>query len=185
LEVEATDQSGDTKVEYLYVSQRGNKMAVDLTLSNGLSDLVNTSRTTRANAYAKTISNACNAALTDIDEEVGIGSELNGIHTYKGSDFKNLQPVTLNEDSPKGTKLAAVKYKMAVYYDSISEIDEIRISISNGICMAVAIRYGQSEDPITGESIDTFGTYPNVLSESERSSVRTLDQAMQHAQKQN
>ena len=180
-EVEMTDTDGEKNTEVLYVTQRGAKMNVDMMLASSLIGYVSKSRVSSANSAAKTVFNAFTAALTDADTVVSV-TDLNGTYSYKGSDFANLQPVKLDENAVKGVKLAYVKYQVTKYFEDITELEEIRLTVKDGCVVAAAVRKGGIEDPVTGEKGEAYGTYPQLMTEDALKTVKTIDQALQYAQ---
>ena len=107
-----------------------------------------------ANSGAKSLYNAVNAALTDMDSEGMDLSSLNGTHTMRGSELAGLPaPDAL----PAGSNAYLIlKSKAVSYYDDLSELDQISFVIRNGAVNAAAVQKGT-----IGEK-KLFGCYPRT-----------------------
>ncbi|GEM_PF-6177250 len=148
-----------------YALCRGGKWTVDI----GVTDLVfrmDTNRQKTVNAAARTVSNAFNSALTDLDVRDAHTELLTGDHIFSGTDFEGLQKVSFDQNSDRDTLIAALKYQVSTYMNGIAAVDGIAVHIENGVCTCTAIsrtlggkmwyagyssgKYVEREEPFTG-----------------------------------
>ena len=106
-----------------------------------------------ANSGAKSLYNAVNAALTDMDSEGMDLSSLNGTHTMRGSELAGLPaPDAL----PAGSNAYLIlKSKAASYDSSLADLDQFSFVIQGGAVSAAAVQKGT-----IGEK-KLFGCCPN------------------------
>ena len=107
---------------------------------------VKKSKITTANTTAKSINNAFNSALTDLDSEdyriaaVGSGDVY---LKWKGSDsdFTEDAPTITNKKSDSQV-IKALKYKVCTYFSDIKKVNEFGWKYKVGACKAVAVLNG-------------------------------------------
>ena len=158
-------QGEKTVDDTYYALCRGGKWTADI----GVTKLVfqmDTSRQKTVNASARTVSNAFNSALTDLDVRDAHVELLTGDHIFSGTDFEGLQKVTADQSSDRDTLIAALKYQVYTYMTAVGNTDRIAVHIENGVCTCTAIsrkisgkmwyagyasgKYVEREEPFTG-----------------------------------
>ena len=158
-------QGEKTVDDTYYALCRGGKWTVDI----GVTKLVfhmDTDRQKTVNASARTVSNAFNSALTDLDVKDAHVELLTGDHIFSGTDFEGLQQVSYGKDSDRDTLIAALKYQVYTYMTAVGNTDRIAVHIENGVCTCTAIsrkisgkmwyagyssgKYVEREEPFTG-----------------------------------
>ena len=108
---------------------------------------VKKSKITTANTTAKSINNAFNSALTDLDsEDYRIASLGSGTQHMK---WEGKDDADFTEDAPNitdkknGTQvIKALKYKVTTYFSDIKKVDEFAWVYKVGACKGVAVLNG-------------------------------------------
>ncbi len=122
-----------------------------------------------AKSTAKTLSNAVNATLIELDEEGYSLKDFDGDYRFTGEDF-----VGLTEPEYGAPVEDELKYRIGSFYDEseISALNDMLIRVKDGICLAAAV---EVESNIGATLI---GTYPAV---SDLSQDATLEEALEQA----
>ncbi len=144
-----TDDSSDE----MYVIRTADGWTVDTWLMPEIFGFALRMKVSSANTGAKSLYNAVNAALTDMDSEGTDLSSLNGTHTMRGSELAGLPaPDAL----PAGSNAYLIlKSKAASYDSSLADLDQFSFVIRNGAVNAAAVQKGT-----IGEK-GIFGCCPN------------------------
>ena len=117
---------------------------------------VKKSKITTANTTAKSINNAFNSALTDLDSEdyriAALGSG-DIYYQWQGSDsgFTDTAPTITDKKDATDVK-TALKYKVNTYFSDIKKVDTFAWKYHTGACKAVAVLSGAYP-----------GTYPHAM----------------------
>ncbi len=173
--------ASEKEQEYLYCACVNGKWQVSLGMISPMSDYLNKARITSANSAAKSVHNAGQAALTDMDAEDRNLKLLEGTYTFKGSDFSGL---TVPADGEKKEDLLKIlKYKIYVYFNDITDLEQISFSIKNGSVECIAVQKGTVIDVMTGNENPSFGTYPNYVPSDGSKTFKTLDEALTFAKR--
>jgi hypothetical protein len=141
----------------MYVRKEDGAWKVDM-LAFSLIGYVQKSKITSANANAKSLYNAFNSSLADMDVENEDTMKLNGIYTFKGSDFENLK-------EKNTTGMEKLKQKVFSYFSDITKIEEVSFRIENGSCVATAVKpaKGAVFDIHSDGEVQTYGAYPKMV----------------------
>lgn len=145
------------KTEDMYVRKEDGGWKVDM-LAFSMIGYVQKSKISSANVSAKSLYNAVVTALVDMDAENEDIMKLDGIYTFKGSDFENLKE--------KGvTGMEKLKQKMFSYFNEITKIEELSIRIEKGSCVATAVKpaKGSVFDIQSDGEVQTYGAYPKTV----------------------
>ena len=132
-----TDEDDDNSGPFPVICKNGN-WTVDCYLGYIASSLgfMLRSKQIMANAAAKSIYNALQTSLVDMDTEgIDVTVLYNKQFTWKGSDFENL-----SKNPNKSDMLKYLKYKIALYYSDITKAEEIRIAFEDDSYAAVAVK---------------------------------------------
>lgn len=168
--VTVTESNGTVSTENMTVVQQDGKWSVDILLMEILSELmlsyVDVSETQSANIAAKSLDNAALAALTDLDAEGMDLSLLQGDYMLTGDDFASAVKVT--DPQTESQALAAMQYRVMLYFSDAALLDAVMLRIENGICTAAAV-----------EKNGAFGTYPYPA--DAETVLRNIEQALQYA----
>lgn len=168
--VTITESNGTVSTEDITVVQQDGKWSVDILLMEILSDLMisytDVSETQSANMAAKHLDNAALAALADLDAEGMDLSLLQGDYMLTGDDFAAAVKVTAPQTESQA--LAAMQYRVMLYFSDAASLDAVMLRIEDGVCTAAAV-----------EKDGAFGTYPypadaDIL-------LRNIEQALQYA----
>lgn len=136
----AADESGivkeetteSTETDTLYVFRSGGKWNVDIgAIRLGIA-LMEASERTEINRAARTVYNAYNSALCDLDTQGVNVTMYDGTHILPAALYQNLTP---NETEPG----AQLRYLAAQYAPEIAEYKEIAFYIKDGCCVCTAV----------------------------------------------
>lgn len=175
---------GETQENTLYVVKQDGTWKVDcliLPMTVGMHDYVKAASVLSANTDAKSIFNAANTALVDMESEAVDATLLSGDYTFRGSDFENVsapQSVTSEADA-----LAMLKSNIIEFFETVTECEEFALTVENGVCTAVVVRKGTITDTVLG-SVEqpVFGCYPHPLSRNELGTYQSLADVLAYAQ---
>lgn len=175
-------ENGVEKSDTLYVILQNGEWKVDcvvLPLTVSMVGYVKKSKLTSCNMYAKSLYNAANTALLEMDVEGYDSTLLSGNYTFTGSDFEN---VTKPESVTNGNEAyTMLKSRISVYFDSVTELEAIAITIQDGACTAVAVRNGTMEDILNSGTLDVYGCYPNPLTQDDLEQYQDLADVLVYA----
>lgn len=168
--VTVTDTDGTEETEDIYVVLTDGKWTLDLMLVDAMIGYVDTSETYSANNAAKSVYNAMNTSLVDLDSEDVDVLQLDGDYSFTGEDFEDLT----RPDSGNGDSAAVMKqlnYKVTLYFADIADLEAISVHFEDGICTAVAVETGDGG----------FGAYPNPIDE-DGDEITSIEDAFAYAQ---
>ena len=176
------DGLSSMNTRYYVVSQCGSELLCDLTASSFLpGNLLETSVRT-ANSRAKSLTDILNSAIREISVVTGEANNLNGTFTFTGADFAGAK-------EPK--QIGSRDDLLAFLKNRVNE--QMRLNARNAVCVKISVQNGtvtaavfqesDKEDPVTGEAVAVYGTYPKEFSRAELLRGMTPDQALQFAAK--
>lgn len=146
----------DEEVTMPVFNTAGEELKIDSIIAPSMIGYVRKSKQQAANANAKTISIAANAALVDLDEE---NVRLEGVNIISSDSRKNVLN-GISEDV-----LEKILERMEYFYDDLSEKDFFLV-INNGMCVytAVAEKDNTGTYPVdsifTGDTVEQVDTLP-------------------------
>ena len=178
---------GEKKEHPFYVVHMKDGWKVDVCVLDAMSGYVGKSEITKANSVARMISNAFNSALIDADATGYKVSVLAGDYDLTGNAFKGLKAPDSSkaENADKTAVLNYVLYNVQQYYNEITDVTLMKISIgSNGTVKGVAVAHGSMPDAETGKTQYVFGTYPRQMTKDDLNNVRTLQQALDYVKRE-
>ncbi len=178
----AVTEDGDESASYMYVTNDGSGWRVDLMFVSGLIGYEQKTKVTFANISAKTIYNAANTAVVDMDyEDLRLDLLAGNTYYFEGSDFQDV-----TAPSATGTEaelLQSLRYRIAQYTDDAANTERIGIAFEpGGACCAVAVQNGTMLSMTTeqGET-PVFGSYPMMTAYDEAGSSKTLETVLANA----
>ena len=176
----AYEQNGKTHTETFFLEQYADTSEwcvdmVGITEMAFMESFVVRSRISRANSDAKSLFNAINTALIEMDEQDLNVVSLDGRHEYKSTDFKGKKIDSKNLEEQLLARTAQ--------YDK--EIDySVGFTIENGVCIATAVLLDENyEDLIEEETYALYGTYPVVSDKDNSMRFDSIQDALKAAEK--
>ena len=167
-EVQISDEDGEFDEEdssmTLPVICRKGEWKIDFFISflSSMLDTLSRSQQTIANTNAKSVYNAINSALTDMDCEDYKIDQLKSSYVWKGSDFEKYADAGSAKPKDNSNLEELLKYKIAMYYSDVTKLAEIRPTIEKGCCTAIIV--------VTQKGVT--GSYPIPTEEKEKQETK-------------
>ena len=122
-----------------------------------------------------------NSALTELDEEdIPLSQFSDCTLTFTGADFKDLKEIK----APKTDSeiMDAFKYHTCQYLSKITEIEQFSVRFDEASVSAAAVKNGTWTDSLTDTELDSYGTFPNMLTTDDIMKVSSLSAAIDYAE---
>lgn len=171
----AGDEADEDEIS---IAKIGGEWIMDVNFMDTMAGYVEESESVAAAVTAKSLYNAINASLVDIDAENATENDvlklLEGEYQFSGDDFEDVKQV--DEPKTKEEAVETLKYKITVYFSDVTELTELKFEVKDGCCTATAVGF-EGEDDIV------YAGYP-ADSDSEEG-FASLDEAFEAAKKIN
>ena len=165
--------NGTVRTNTVYAVYQDGRWYMDQAIVQAMLRYVSRSNNSSANSSAKILNKAVTSALTDLDAGGADISRLAGDYCLKGSDFKDLTPVSYDSNSDAETLLRALKYQICLYADQVSEVECAAFCVNDGggcPCAAVAVRDDLNKI--------WYGVYPGSPSVETNTGFRNIEEAL-------